>query len=328
MKELVVAVIGFGTMGKLFAGHLAQMKGVRLAAVASTSPAAAAEAEKLGARWYASGEELFEQSGPLDAVVLALPTDLHEPYTAMAARSGAHVICEKPIALSVEAAERMADVCSRCGVKLYVGHVLRFFPEYASLREQVAAGRIGRIGAAHAKRFSLHPPAASWFADEAKSGGVVFDLMIHDIDYIRSIMGEVHTVYAYVRKSPGVQYATAMLQFDGGAVANLEAMWGYPGPFTTAVELVGESGALRADNGQSGSHVVRDAKAGQPAGEGVEIPQSPTSQDPYLLELEHFLDCIRSGAEPVVTVCDAAQAVRIARAAIESANTGQPVRLV
>jgi predicted dehydrogenase len=327
MKELEVAVIGFGTMGKLFAGHLSRMEGVRLSAVSSTSPAAARDAEKLGARWYASGEELLERSERLDAVLLALPTHLHEPYTVMAAKKGVHVICEKPIALSTAEADRMEEACAKHGVKLYVGHVLRFFPEYANLRKHADEGAIGRIGVAHAKRFSLHPPAGSWFADESKSGGVVFDLMIHDIDFMRSVLGEVHTVFAIVRKSPGVQYASATLRFDSGAIANLEAMWGYPGPFATSVEFAGQNGILRADNGSSRSVVVHRVSSDQSGNEGVEIPQSPMYKDPYKLELEHFIACIRTGGQPLVTVRDAKEAVRIACAALESATTGQPVRL-
>ncbi|TMV51446.1 Gfo/Idh/MocA family oxidoreductase [Paenibacillus mesophilus] len=327
MEPMQVAVIGFGTMGKLFARHLSAMEGVRLTAVSSTSPAAEAEAEKLGARWFANGELLLERCGRLDAVVLALPTHLHEPYAVMAARKGIHVICEKPVALSTAEADRMAEACEQSGVHLYAGHVLRFFPEYANLLKHAQAGAIGKIGVAHAKRFSLHPPSGSWFADESKSGGVVFDLMIHDIDFMRSVLGEVHTVFASVRKAPGVQYATATLRFDSGAIANLEAMWGYPGPFATSVEFAGQNGILRADNASSRSITVHRALTETTGTEGVEIPQSPMYKDPYRLELEHFIGCIRTGTNPIVTVGDARRAVEIACAALESANTGQPVKL-
>jgi predicted dehydrogenase len=321
-----VAVVGYGTMGKLLAGHLASMDGVRLSAICSTSPKTKPEAERLGARWYADYADMLASCAGLQAVVLALPTHLHRTFAVLAAKSGLHVFCEKPMALSPAECDEMIDACERSGVVLFVGHVLRFFPEYADLRRHVTEGAIGRIAVAHAKRFGPHPGDTSWFVDEAKSGGVLLDMMIHDIDFIRSIMGEVRTVYAFAYKSPGLQYANATLRFSDGAIANLEAMWGYPGPFTTFAELAGDGGIVRSDSNLARPvRILRSSRERRE--EGVEIPSSPTLRDPYRRQLEHFIDCVRTGSSPIVSARDARQAVAVACAALESVRTGRPVKL-
>lgn len=329
MDTIQIAVVGFGTMGRLYANILSQMEGVKLAAICSSSTESEIEAARLGARRYDSFEELMKESSLLDAIVLALPTYLHKAYAVAAADKGLHIICEKPVALTTNEAEEMTEACRRNHVNLFVGHVLRFFPDYAQLFNRVTDGEIGPVVTAHAKRYSLHPPSNSWFDDDAKSGGVLFDLMIHDIDYLHSMMGEADSVYAVIRKSPGMQYAAAILRFESGAVANLEAMWGYAGPFTTSLEVTGRDGMLRADNEAFKLAVSRGGvTAYSLQTEGVSIPQSSAHKDPYLLELEHFVSCIRTGAEPVVTAQDAGRAVATACAALESAWIGRPIKPV
>jgi len=327
VNEIRVAVVGFGTMGKLYADILSQMEGVSLTAICSSSAESRLEAARLGALRFDSLDELIQEKIPLDAVVLALPTYLHKTYAVAAADEGLHIICEKPAALTTEDTEEMIEACRRNGVCLLVGHVLRFFPDYARLSERVSKGEAGPIITAHAKRYSLHPPSDSWFEDDTKSGGVLFDLMIHDIDYLHSLMGEAESVYAVIRKSPGVQYAAAVLRFENGTVANLEAMWGYAGPFTSSLEVTGKDGMLRADNEAYKLAVSRGAVAAHSQrNEGVAIPQGEPADDPYRLELEHFVGCIRTGAEPIVTARDAERAVATACAALESAWLGRPIK--
>ena len=323
-----VAIVGTGTMGRQYAESLSRIEGVRLAAVVGrTIESARRLAEPYGGRPFASFEEMVRSGTRPDVVCVALPIDLHQTFTIRAAEAGAHVVCEKPIAPSVSDAMRMIHACERNGVRLFVGHVLRFFPEYADVHHHVRAGTIGEVGVAHLKRYNLHPPSDSWFADDSKSGGVIFDLMIHDIDFIRWTIGEVRSVFAFRQKAPGVQYASATFRFADGPIANVTAMWGYPGPFTTSYEFSGRKGVIRGGNQQSRSLIVQKSRTEPQEVEGVALPKSSSTKGPYDLQLEHFLDCIRSGREPIVTAYDAVKAVEIAAAANESARTGRPVRL-
>ncbi|TVY11742.1 Gfo/Idh/MocA family protein [Paenibacillus cremeus] len=318
-----VAIVGCGGLGGVHANCYAKMPGVTIVGVYDIVEENAQRiADRVGATVYATYREMLEQSG-CEVVSVATPSYLHKAFAIEAAEAGKHVISEKPIALNLADARAMIAACRMNGVQLYVGHVVRFFPEYAQMKSQLDRGRIGKLGVAHAKRIGGHPQR--WFAEEDKSGGVIVDLMIHDIDFFRWAAGEVRSVYCQRATSPQMDYATATLVFESGAVANLEAHWGYPGSFTTAAELAGSGGVIRADSARSSSLQIRKKETTSGKSPFVEIPQSPGHQSPYDLEMLHFIDCIREGRQPIVTAEDAYKALEIALAAVESARTGKAV---
>ena len=321
-----VALAGCGTMGIRYADRLSQMEEVQLAGVfARSQEKVSAFAEHYGTEGFTSFDEMMQRTDP-DAVCIALPTFLHKEFVLKAAAYGKPVICEKPLALSVEEASVMIEACERSGAKLFVGHVLRFFPEYRAIRDSVLSSEIGRTGVAHAKRATFYPYAGSgWQADPDQSGGVIMDLMIHDIDFMRWTLGEVRSVYAMGRKLQGLEYALVTLRFQSGAVASLEGFWGYPGPFTTSVELAGTEGILRLDNQSTQPIRVLKRAAGTSGSDPVAMPPNHSVQDPYDIELRRFIACIRDGKESPVTPQEALKAVEIAQAAVQSMKTGRPV---
>ncbi|MFD0674712.1 Gfo/Idh/MocA family protein [Cohnella sp. GCM10027633] len=323
-----VAVVGCGGMGQWHAMSYARMPGVTLVGVCDSEFELAKEAAgKTNTTAYRSFEEMAA-SVPFDVVSIAVPSYLHRELVAQAAAAGKHVICEKPIALRQEDAEAMIRCCEDNGVRLFVGHVVRFFPEFAQIKRQIDEGVIGKVGVAHARRVGGHPgDVKPWFKEADRSGGVIVDLMVHDIDFMRWALGEVKTVYAMGRTDDRMDYALATLVFESGAVANLEAFWGYPGSFRYSAEFAGSKGLVSTDSMKAQSLQIRRTAEADSGGKVVEIPQSPGFADPYELELAHFLSCIASGAEPIVTARDACKALEIAEAARESIRTGQVVAL-
>lgn len=322
-----VAIAGCGTMGSVYARTLARIKGAKLTAVCTADPKRVADLpEYSNVHIFSSYEEMLN-AGNADVVCVTVPTFLHKEYVLKAAARGKYIICEKPIALNLPDALAMIDACHRAKAKLFVGHVVRFFPEYENLHRLVSEGTIGRVGVAHAKRASSHPLAGSWFADTTKSGGVILDLMIHDIDFMRWTVGEVKSVFAQHRAAEGVEYATVTLRFENGAIANLEAQWGFPGPFTAMVELAGQNGILRNDNQSTRSLILRSSSTSEQQRQGVTVPAVPAVDDPYYNELVHFMDCITYDRTPIVTAEDACKALEISLAAIRSATSGKPVWL-
>ncbi|WP_127583071.1 Gfo/Idh/MocA family protein [Paenibacillus koleovorans] len=323
-----VAVLGCGGMGRVHAGAYAEMPGVELVGVCDLYPGAA---ENVGAIYgvpaFASYEELLDRVKP-EAVSITLPSELHKEYAIRTAEAGVHVISEKPIALTLEDAQAVIDSCERNGVQLFVGHVVRFFPEYVQMKEKIASGQLGRVGTANLRRIGGHPGEAKpWFKDESKSGGVIVDLMIHDIDFVRWALGEVKSVYCTRRVDDHVDYALVTLVFESGAVANVEAYWGYPGPFRTAAEFAGSKGLIRGDSGKTSSLQVYKEVQAEDGEKKVAVPSSPGVNSPFYLELQHFIECIRDGKEPRVTAWDAYKALEIANAARLSAETGEAVIL-
>jgi predicted dehydrogenase len=321
-----VAVLGCGGMGRLHASMYARIDGVQVTAVCDEdADCAQTLADLAGAQCFQSFERMLAEAD-FEAVSITLPSYLHKPYTLQAARAGKHVICEKPIALNLEDADEMIRCCEENGVRLFVGHVVRFFPEYVHMKQDVDQGKIGRPGVAHAKRGGPHPGnARPWFKAFDKSGGVIIDLMIHDLDYLRWTFGEVSSLYAMQHSDANIDYALVTLQFENGAIANVEANWGYPGPFHTKAEIAGSGGVVIADSLKSASLHIHKASPANAASPFVAVPESPGFHSPYELELGHFVVCIRNNEEAKVTPQDAYKALAIALAAVDSARSGKAI---
>lgn len=321
-----VAVVGCGGMGRVHAGEYAIMPGVELVGVCDIEYHLAEElAARTGTRAFSSYEDMMSQAKP-EVVSLALPSHLHKEYICRSAKLGVHVISEKPISLKAADAREAIQACEQHSVKLFLGHVVRFFPEYAQIKKAVDEGILGKVGVVHLKRVGSHPGAArEWYFDEEKSGGVIVDLMIHDIDFALWTLGEPKSVYTLRHTSEASDYALITLLFHNGAVVNLEGHWGDPGNFRTSAEFAGSGGVIRADSENSKSITIRKAALDSKGNRFAEIPESPSVHSPYYLELEHFIHCIREDSNPTVTPEDARRALIVANAARESADTGQVV---
>lgn len=318
-----VGLVGAGFMGGVHAKAWRQAGAELVAVVSARLEEAAALAQAWGARPVARYEELLEL---VDVVDLCVPTHLHAPMALEAIRAGRHVVCEKPIALRVEDGQAMIEAARRAGVRLFVAMVLRFFPQYRAAREIVKSGQIGSPGVIRLKRVSYCPQKApdNWYLDEARSGGMMVDLMVHDFDYARWLAGDVRRVYA---RAAGDRYALVTLEFASGAMALVEGGWAYPpGIFRTALDVAGSEGLIEWSSDTSLTIHTYLASDGQgPAAVG--LPLSPLAEDPFTAELKHVLQALRTGEPFDPAPEDALEALRIALAARESARTGRPVRL-
>lgn len=321
-----VGVVGAGFIGAVHLSAYANMPDVEVVCVADALPeTAAAGAAIVGARPYASYEELVAAED-VEVVDICLPTAFHRDVALKAARDGKHVIVEKPLARSLEDAEAIIGAFSDGGPRLFVGHVVRFFPEYARIKAMIDAGELGTVGVARTSRRSPFLTGWNdWYADWRISGGVLLDLVIHDFDFLRWSFGEVERVYArgvLGREYNRLDYALVTLRFSGGAIAHVEGQWGYPGPFNYSIEVAGSRALVAVDSTEPAPlRLLGGAK-----GTG-ESPDVAVGKSPYQTELEHFLRCIATGEEPIVGPRDAYEALRIGLAATESATTGLPVTL-
>ncbi len=203
-----------------------------------------------------------------DVIVVATPTDTHAHLVATAARAGCHVFCEKPLGrTAAEAAESLA-VCEQAGVKLSVGHVVRYFPAYARIAEMVKSGQIGPPGLAKCQRVSGPPGAAGeWYADASRSGGLLLDMGVHDFDWLRWCLGPVQRVSAVTSRSDLGQAAMVVLAHASGAISVVELSWMDPGGFATSVEVSGPNGLVRHDSRRSSNYSTElwPAAEGEPS---------------------------------------------------------------
>ena len=182
------AIVGAGGMGATHAIGIKDDPNVEIAWMVDLDlPRAEQLAHKTGAKATSSMEDALADPA-VDAVVIALPTSLHRMATEAAAKAGKHVFCEKPVARTAEDGQAMVAVCEEAGVTLMIGHVVRFFPEYARIKEILDSGELGQVATVRATR--TNPPVqerSPWFADVEKNGGVVLDLMVHELDTLGSV---------------------------------------------------------------------------------------------------------------------------------------------
>ncbi len=321
-----VGLVGAGFMGSVHLAAYANMPGVEVVGVADAGEeAAAAGAASVGARPYPSYEALVSAES-VDVIDACVPTALHPGLAVRVAGDGKHLFLEKPIARTLEEAGEILTAFEGSGGRLFVGHVVRFFPEYVRIKAMIEAGDLGAVGVARTSRRSPFLRGWNdWYADWRQSGGVLVDLVIHDFDFLRWCFGEVERVYArgvMGREYNRLDYALTTLRFEGGPIAHVEGHWGYPAPFEYSIEVAGSKGLVTADSTEAAPlKLLQD-----PDSVGG-VPDVAVGMSPYQAELEHFVRCLRTGEEPVVGGRDAREALRVSLAAIESVRTGEPVTL-
>ena len=326
-----VGIVGAGSMGTTHAAGWDETPAEIVGFVAETSREADGLAKRYNAKVYPSLDAMLAD---VEVVDICSPTHLHYEMVLKAAAGGKHIICEKPLARTTDQAQEMVTACRKAGVQLLVAHVVRFFPEYALARSAVAEGHIGKPAVIRLHRGSYRPkkPAGNWFLDEEKSGGILMDLMIHDYDYARWVAGEVETVSARrvteTHPDAPIDYGLVILSHRSGALSHIAGAWAYPPPtFRTHLEIAGDRGLIEFDS--DGTAPIRNLilKSGGSDAPDVAVPSSPVSESPYTTQIKEFYRALADGKPARVSATDGLIAVQIAEAALQSARTGQPVRL-
>lgn len=202
---LKIAIVGYGFMGKTHLAAWRKRRGAKVVAVCDVNLAQltaknlgnvpeAKQTAELGAevRVWEDVDAMLAEGG-LDVIDITLPTPLHAEVATKALAAGCHVLCEKPMALTLAECDRMLVAAKRSGKVLLIAQCVRFFPAYLKLAELVRSGRYGKVVAANFDRFMAvpkwSPKGACWLLDESKSGGLYVDAHIHDADYIVSLFG-------------------------------------------------------------------------------------------------------------------------------------------
>lgn len=318
---LRIGLVGAGNMAATHAAGWAAAGDTVTHVLGSGSSRAGKLAADLGAEVSADYTALL---GRVDAVDICSPTDTHLDYIEAAADRGIPIVCEKPLGRTPAEAERAVAVCEAKAVPLLVAHVVRFFPEYAAARDRVLAGELGEVAVMRLDRSTYFPMGdGSWFSDEARSGGVVLDLMIHDVDYARWVAGDVIRVYARKAQPAGSGgHVLATLRHAGGALTHIQGSWAFPeGSFRTSLEIAGSDGLLTMHASEPFSAIAA------PRDDVANVPQPPTTlaESPYVTQMRHFSAVLGGREESLVSAADAAAAVTVCDAIARSIEAGEAV---
>ena len=280
-------------------------------------------------RAFGSIDELVGDPG-IEAVYISTTNDLHAEQTIAAARAGKHVLCEKPLATTLEDAWRMREACEAAGVVFGTNHHLRGASTILALRRLVEEGAIGDIVAARVSHTGLLPEVfRTWRLARPETGaGVVLDLTVHDIDTIRFLMSDEVAEVVAISANQGLADAgiedsvMGVLRMQGGALVSFHDAFTVPHA-GTGVELHGTTGSL----------IGRGVLGPEPLGEVFLTRDSQTEQVDvgerwplYEHAIRRFNAAVRSGGTPLASGDDGIASLAVALAAAESARTGARVR--
>ena len=328
-----VAVFGAGRIGRIHASNLAALSGVQLKYVFDPVPAAAADlAQKHGAQVATIEAVLADKS--VDAVAICSSTDTHSDLITRSAAAGKHIFCEKPVDLSVPRAVACGEAVRAAGVSCMIGFQRRFDPTFNDASRRLLAGE---IGTPEMLVITSRDPGAPPVEYLKASGGIFRDMLIHDFDVFRWILCADGDEPAWLSATASVLTDPAIKDagdFDSTAVTirtqkgrlcqintTRRAAYGYDQRF----EVLGSAGLL-----QCGNHTPTEVVQWNAAGIHADKPEAFFLQRyaaAYRLEIEHFFECLQSGAPFRTTVADGVAAQKLADAATQSANSGQPVAL-
>lgn len=325
-----IGLLGCGRIGQVHAGSLQRIDTARVAAVADAFPdTAQALAARTGAQVMTTDEIIADTS--IDAVVIGTPTDTHFDLIAASARAGKAIFCEKPVDMSADRIRELIRLVDAAGVPFLTGFNRRFDAGFAAVQARIVAGEIGAVELVTILSRDPSPPPVSYIKG---SGGLFRDMMIHDFDMARFLLGEeVVRVYATgaalvdpaIGAAGDVDTAVAVLTTASGRICQISnsrrASYGYD----QRVEVHGSLGLLKANN-------VPENNVEFASGAGF---RSAPAQHffleryagAYRAEMMHFIDCLGSGRSPSPGIRDGLAAQVIADAAAASLATGAPMDL-
>lgn len=325
-----LALLGAGRIGQVHARTIRGMDTATVTAVSDFFPETAkALADTLGAE--VRDNDTIMRSEDVDAVVIGTPTDTHFDLIAAAAKAGKDIFCEKPVDMSADRIRDLIKIVEETGVQFMTAFNRRFDPSFANVQARIAAGEVGDVEMVTILSRDPSPPPLSYVKS---SGGIFRDMMIHDLDMARFLLGEDPIeVVAYgsalvdpeIGKAGDVDTAGVMLKTASGKICQISnsrrATYGYD----QRIEVHGAKGMLRAEN-----HLENTVEVATEAG----YRRAPTLnffleryESAYRREMGHFVACLNEGSTVTPTIHDGLKAQLLADAATQSCETGQPVAI-
>ena len=337
MDVVKICLVGAGRAGMVHAGNFKDsVPGASLAAVVDADRALAEKrAQELGVRFFFSDIHQALDQAEMDAVCITTPTFTHADIAIAAAEAGKHILCEKPMALSLDEATRMIQAAEEGGIKLQIAFMRRFDPAFLAAKEKIEEGFIGEpmIVKSTGRGPGLPP---RWACDPRTSNGMLAEVNSHDFDSMRWLMSsEVARIYAegatfkcldLKEEFPDFyDNAVVTLRFQNGGLGVLDGSCPVGYGYDARTEILGTDGVIMVGELRDVGVTTCTKKTGA-------VTPSFRSwrdrfRDAYIAEARHFVECILQDRDPLVTGHDGRKAVEMVLAANESIRSGSPVSL-
>jgi len=326
VKNLRIALVGAGMMGRNHARVWSELPGAEFVAVADVfAETAQSVASRYQVNAYTDYVRMFDEQRP-DAISIAAPTVEHLAVAREAAARGIHMLIEKPIADTLEAAQQIIDLVAAAPGRpvLAVGHVERFNPAVIALKERISRGEIGRVFQIDARRQSPFPA-------RIRDVGVVIDLAVHDLDLLRYVSGsEATRVYAETERRIHSQHEDllhALVRMADGSVGSLSVNWLTPTK-VREMRVTGERGMFLVDYLTQDLYFYENAVASEDGwdqlrnlrgvSEGNMMRYAITKKEPLRAEIEAFAAAVRGERSVAVSGQDGYAALVLALALVRS----------
>jgi predicted dehydrogenase len=343
MSKTSIGIVGAGAIGRMHADKILQSDFATLSGIADPTEAGRAFAEKIGVPWFADHRQMLDRAKP-EAALIATPNATHREVALDFIAAGVPVVVEKPIASTVEDGEAIAAASQKSGVPILVGHHRRHNPIIRRARAMIAEGALGRIATAAILSCFFKPP--EYFELEWRKqpgGGPVLINLIHEIDLVRHLCGEIASVQAIasnaVRGFEVEDSAAIVLRLVNGALVTITlcdtavSPWSwdlnageipsYPAqrPQVTSHFLCGTEGSLSLPDLEFGSYRNEKSWYAPLSREQIAFERG----DPYIEQLKNLCKVAHGEEQPLVSAADGTQTLRATLAVHEAARTGQAV---
>ena len=332
-KKLGVGVIGLGRLGSSYAKYLnGRIAGSKLVAVSDVNEEAAATlAGELGvSKKYSRYEDLIADA-EVEGVVIVSPTSTHQEIVAAAANQGKAIFCEKPLSISLEAAEDMQRTVEQTGVFFQMGFMRRFDKGYLAAKRKIEEGAIGKPVVFKSSSRDPYRPSLEYL-DPAHSGGLFIDCGIHDLDLARWYMGDIASLYsiggtlAYpeMKAIGDIDNAITSLYFTSGALGTIDLSRNGVYGYDIRTEILGTEGTLKIGYLRETPILVMNNK-------GITHDTVPyfteRFEQAYITQLQDFVENVLGGKPPAVTCADGVAALQASAAATLSFKENRPVTI-
>lgn len=282
-----------------------------------------------GIRVYDDGMDLIRDPG-VELVDICVPVYLHKQYALAAIAAGKSVLCEKPLARSSAEAQEIAEAAEKAGVPFLTGMCIRFWPEYAHALKTIQSGAAGKILSASFKRVSPDIDGngwRNWFMNSELSGGAILDLHLHDVDFVRQLMGMPRAVTAFGARgircdANGIDHVLARFDYGDGSLVTIEGGWAPAKgtPFEMSFQIICEKMTLRL--GADGYSLIHEGGAIEKP--QLALPGLPTG---WHVEIDYLLECVLNNVKPDMPLDEVVEALRIVEAEIVSIEQKKTVCL-
>jgi predicted dehydrogenase len=338
---LRIALIGAGVMGRQHHQHLQALAEAQLCALADPGPQAAEFAAECGVPYFADYRQMLDEARP-EAVIIANPNALHVSTALDCLAAGVPVLLEKPVGVHLDEVRELVAASERTGVQVLVGHHRRHNPLIARARELIEQGALGRLTTVTALWQVQKPDSYYDIPWRREAGaGMLLTNLIHDLDLLRHLCGEVRQVQAItsnaVRGFANEDSAAVLLQFDSGALGSLTGSDAVAAPWSWELDsgenpvypqqadqpcylLAGTRGALSIPQLKCWRYAEDGAGWHQPL---LRTQETFNADEALRLQLQHFVRVARDQVAPLVSAADAGRTLALVEAIRQAAETGR-----